>query len=43
VLWLRWLQHIRKFDGAPVIAVISGGNIDPDVYARLLKQPVFIL
>ena len=29
--------HSGKFDGAPVIAVISGGNIDPDVHAKIIK------
>ena len=32
------LYHPLAVEGEAVIAVISGGNVDPSVYARALQQ-----
>ena len=33
------LQARERFGGSPVCCVVSGGNVDPEIYARILLEP----
>lgn len=34
------LQHRERFEGKKVCLIVSGGNVDPEVYARLITGPL---
>ena len=36
--WLRYGDELPNADAADTVMVVSGGNVDPDVYRALLAE-----